>query len=86
MLMRNAGRTIEFRVLFRAVWGDEDPGDYATLKTHILRLRRKIEDDPHDPRYIRTVRGVGYVFDRNPTTGTHRGKADATGAPNSLPG
>ena len=58
-----AGRTGEIVTraeLFDEVWGTDWLGDTRTLDVHIRWLREKIEDDPGDPRYIRTVRGVGY--------------------------
>lgn len=47
--------------IYQNVWGDNVVGD-NTIMVHIRRLRSKIEDDPDEPRYIRTVRGVGYQF------------------------
>lgn len=61
-LMRNAGTVQSRQELLDAVWGVDWFGDSRTLDVHIRRLRRKIEDDPNDPRYIQTVRGVGYSF------------------------
>ncbi len=48
------------RQLIDAVWGPEWFGDEHLVDVHIGHLRRKLGDDPTDPRYIRTVRGVGY--------------------------
>lgn len=81
MLMDNAGHVVMAATLFHAIWGQDDSRDYRTLKTHILRLRRKIEDDPHAPTYIRTVRGVGYIFDDRPTVGTVGGTAHGARTP-----
>lgn len=64
VLMTNAGTVVGFRELLDQAWGPDSPSDYRTLKAHILRLRRKLETDPHSPTLIRTVRRVGYVFDR----------------------
>lgn len=61
-LVRNKDRTIPKEELFRNVWGDSITGD-GTLNVHIRRLREKIEDDPNDPQYIKTVWGKGYVFE-----------------------
>lgn len=66
LLMENAGRVVSFRLLMDQIWHTQESQDYRSVKTHILRLRRKIEPNPHIPTYIRTVRGVGYVFDRRP--------------------
>lgn len=49
--------------LYQVVWGAESVGDTRTLMVHISNLRKKIECDPAHPRYIHTVRGIGYKFD-----------------------
>lgn len=46
--------------LLREVWNSEYPGDENTVTVHVRRLREKIERDPANPRYIKTVWGVGY--------------------------
>lgn len=61
-LIQNKNRTITKDELFRKVWGDVITGD-GTLNVHIRRLREKIEDDPNEPHYIKTVWGTGYVFE-----------------------
>lgn len=48
--------------LIDAVWGSNYFGDTKTLDVHVKRLRSKIERDPHDPRHLVTVRGLGYRF------------------------
>ncbi|MGZ9584119.1 response regulator transcription factor [Paenibacillus marinisediminis] len=48
--------------LFQHVWNSDSFGDTRTLMVHISNLRKKIEPDPTNPRYIVTVRGVGYKF------------------------
>ena len=48
--------------LMGAVWGHAFPIDTRTVTVHVRRLREKIEPDPARPRYIRTVRGIGYKF------------------------
>src|SRR5699024_8078858 len=48
--------------LYVKVWGIDATGNYDTVKVHITYLRRKIEEDPSRPQYIKTVRGFGYVF------------------------
>ncbi len=62
MLMENAGRVVERETLFNQIWGTDWFGDTRTLDVHIRWLRQKIEDDPSTPRYIQTVRGIGYRF------------------------
>lgn len=66
VLMENAGTAVSFRFLLAQAWGDQTSTDYRSLKVHIMRLRKKIEVDPHKPVFIRTVRHVGYIFDRYP--------------------
>ncbi|HSJ43371.1 MAG TPA: response regulator transcription factor [Euzebyales bacterium] len=62
LLIRNAGRVLTREVLIDRIWGADYVGDTKTLDVHIKRLRGRIERDPHDPRHIYTVRGVGYKF------------------------
>ncbi len=63
-LVRNAGRVLPFDTLLSKVWGDEYRGDMDYLKTYVSRLRKKLGDDSENPRYIMTVRSVGYRFAR----------------------
>jgi len=48
------------RQLLERAWGTDWVGDEHLVEVHIANLRRKLGNDPHHPRYIRTVRGVGY--------------------------
>jgi DNA-binding response OmpR family regulator len=59
-LRANAGKVISREVLLDKVWGYGFAGDSRTVDVHVRWLREKIEDDPANPRHIRTVRGVGY--------------------------
>ena len=61
-LMRNAGRVVTREDLMSRVWDTNWFGSTKTLDVHIGWLRRKLGDDPADPRYIETVRGVGFRF------------------------
>ncbi|MBH1941746.1 response regulator transcription factor [Mobilitalea sibirica] len=61
-LVKNKGRTISKEELFQRVWGDAITGD-GTLNVHIRRLREKIEVNPNEPRFIKTIWGTGYVFE-----------------------
>ena len=61
-LAQNKSRTVSKEELFQKVWGDAITGD-GTLNVHIRRLREKIEENPNDPRYIKTIWGTGYVFE-----------------------
>lgn len=61
-LMNRAGRALSREALLNAVWGENWIGDPRTLDVHVRWLRLKIEDDPAAPRYVQTVRGLGYRF------------------------
>ncbi len=63
MLLRNAGRVLTRGQLIDRVWGSDYVGDTKTLDVHVKRLRAKIEPDPSEPRFLVTVRGLGYKFD-----------------------
>lgn len=60
--MRHPGRVFSRGQLLDSVWGYGHLGYEHTVNSHINRLRAKIEQDPARPRYVRTVRGVGYKF------------------------
>ncbi|GIK57880.1 MAG: response regulator transcription factor [Chloroflexi bacterium] len=62
LLLSRPGQVISRTELFDKVWGTDWLGDTRTLDVHVRWLREKIEDDPGQPRYIQTVRGVGYRF------------------------
>lgn len=61
ILLRNAGRTVRSDFLLGRLWPMEEVFE-DTLRVHVYRLRKKIEEDPRSPRYIVTVRGDGYCF------------------------
>ena len=73
VLLRNAGRVVENRMLIARVWPSEDVYE-DTLRVHMHRLRRKLESDSHHPHYVRTERGIGYMFTIRPPE--NRGAAD----------
>jgi DNA-binding response OmpR family regulator len=62
-LMDHVGEVIERRVLFSQVWETDYTDDTRTLDVHISWLRHAIEPDPDAPKFIKTVRGVGYRLD-----------------------
>ena len=62
-LLRNKGRVLTRTQLIDRVWGSDYFGDTKTLDVHIKRLRAKIENDPANPDYIQTIRGLGYKFE-----------------------
>lgn len=59
-LMKHANRIISKESLYDHVWGEESFGFDNTVMVHIRRLREKIEDDPSNPRFLITVKGLGY--------------------------
>jgi two-component system, OmpR family, alkaline phosphatase synthesis response regulator PhoP len=62
LLMTNSGKVLTRELLLDKVWGYEVEIDTRTVDVHVRYLRQKIESDPASPRYIETVRGVGYRF------------------------
>jgi two-component system response regulator VicR len=69
-LARHQGQVLTREHLLQAVWGFDYFGDVRTVDVTIRRLREKIEDDPSQPKYIITRRGLGYIL-RNPGLGGH---------------
>jgi two-component system response regulator RegX3 len=63
LLLRNVGRVLTRGQLIDRVWGADYVGDTKTLDVHIKRLRSKIEPDPASPKYLMTVRGLGYKLE-----------------------
>jgi DNA-binding response OmpR family regulator len=61
-LVENAGRILANGQILEAVWGREYVNEADYVKLYIWRLRQKIEEDPRQPRYILTERGIGYRF------------------------
>jgi DNA-binding response OmpR family regulator len=61
--MRNPGNVLEREALFQEVWETEYTVDTRTLDVHISWLRQAIEEEPRKPKYLKTIRGVGYRLD-----------------------
>ena len=61
-LIRNAGQVFSREQLLERVWGYDYAGETRTVDVHVHWLRKRVEEDAGNPRYIQTVRGVGYVF------------------------
>ena len=61
-LISRAGRTFTADELCTRIWGHESEADLSMLKNLVYRLRQKVEDNPANPAYIRTVPGLGYQF------------------------
>jgi two-component system response regulator RegX3 len=62
-LLRNPGRVLTRGQLIDRVWGADYVGDTKTLDVHVKRLRAKLEPDPANPKYLLTVRGLGYKLE-----------------------
>ena len=69
VFMSSPGRVLSRKFLIKKIWKTDFMGDTRTLDVHICWLRRKIEDNPRSPVYLRTVRSVGYRFDMPGETG-----------------
>lgn len=69
VLMTQSGTPVPHAKLLSAVWGVQYGEEREYLRTFILQLRRKLEDDPANPVYLQTVSYLGYVF-ANPSLGT----------------
>jgi two-component system KDP operon response regulator KdpE len=61
-LVRNAGHVLQHGTLLAKVWGREYVDEVDYIRVYIRRLRDKLGDDPANPRYIQTERGLGYRF------------------------
>jgi two-component system response regulator RegX3 len=62
LLLARKGRLLTRDYLIEEVWGHDYVGDTRTLDVHVKRLRQKVEEDPHRPLHLITVRGLGYRF------------------------
>jgi two-component system response regulator RegX3 len=62
LLMENSGRVLTRETLIDRIWGSDYFGDTRTLDVHVKRLRAKCETDPHAPKHLITIRGLGYKF------------------------
>ncbi len=62
-MMKNPGRIFTKGQLYQCISGENLENDEGTMLVHIFNLRSKIEDDPAKPKYIKTIRGLGYKFE-----------------------
>lgn len=76
-LLRNAGRVLTFDQILDAVWGWEYRESVDYVHVYVWRLRRKLEVDPKNPRYVLTDHGAGYRFQKEPPIPTARQRAMA---------
>jgi two-component system KDP operon response regulator KdpE len=66
VLMREPGRVVSARQLVAAVWGPQYGEETGYIRRYVWHLRRKLEPDPHAPRYILNERSIGYVCPADP--------------------
>ena len=66
-LVHHPGEVLSRERLLKEAWGHAENQTTRTVDNHVLRLRKHIEPDPENPRYIRTTRGAGYLFDPSPS-------------------
>jgi len=77
ILMEHPGEVINREDMFREAWETDYTGDTRSLDVHMSWLRQAIEENPRHPKYIKTVRGMGYRLDVDPT-GTQPQKRSRT--------
>lgn len=65
ILVKNKGKILTREMLLDKIWGYEYVGETRTVDVHIRYLRKKIEEDDKNPKFIETIRGVGYRFNPN---------------------
>ena len=61
-LVKNAGKPVSRKTILEEVWGLHEDTDTRAIDNFVVRLRRYLEDDPAHPKFLLTVRGVGYKF------------------------
>jgi DNA-binding response OmpR family regulator len=62
LLIENEGRVLDRQVILNKVWGFDYYGTSRTIDNFITKLRHKVEENPESPKYIKTMRGIGYKF------------------------
>ena len=72
LLGRNAGRVMTYKAILRELWGPSVSMDNKILRVHMANIRRKIEPNPNEPRYIFTEVGVGYRMAENENDKTQK--------------
>lgn len=65
-LIKNKGKVLTRDLLLDKIWGYEYVGETRTVDVHIRHLRQKLEEDDKNPKFIETVRGIGYRFNHEP--------------------
>lgn len=61
-LVQHPNQVVSTELLYEKIWGFDSISDLKTVSVHMSTLRKKIEDEPNNPKYIKTVRGFGYKF------------------------
>jgi len=69
ILLRNPGKLVTRQTILTSIWGSEHVSDTGYLRLYVSQLRRKLEDDPAQPRHILTEAGMGYRFELGDTLG-----------------
>ena len=64
-ILENPGKVYTKKQLYEIVWQNPYYGDSNTIMVHISHIREKIEDDPKNPKYLKTIRGIGYKMEKN---------------------
>lgn len=77
-LVGRAGRVLSFEQILFRVWGSEYKGNDDYVHVYISHLRSKIEPDPKHPRYIRSIYGVGYIFEQQDFGEKHPANEEVT--------
>lgn len=62
LLAKNAGRVLTYDYIIRTIWGPYANESTSSLRVHMANIRRKIEINPEDPKFIVTSIGIGYSF------------------------
>lgn len=70
MFMENQGKALKRNEILNTIWGQDYFGDTKTLDVHIRRLREKLENNPSEPEYVKTVWGYGYRWQPQPRRST----------------
>jgi DNA-binding response OmpR family regulator len=78
-LVQHPGEVLSRERLLKEAWGHAENQTTRTVDNHVLRLRKHIEPDPERPRYVRTARGAGYLFDPEPSAEGDTGPGVAPG-------
>jgi DNA-binding response OmpR family regulator len=65
-LIDHEGTIVSRKTILEDVWGLQEDTDTRAIDNFIVRLRKYLEDEPNNPKYVRTVRGIGYKFVNDP--------------------